>query len=797
MIRSRTLFLGLTLLLICALGIGTHFYRQIPALVQQELAQYLLQFGVANIEFEPPHISGSAIRVDALKLQGAYENLRYQAQLDSLELHYNWRTLLSGKVNSLTLAGLRMTVEETLPAGATERTSLRLSEAFPTELIEQLPMQTLQASNWNLDYHSPIFPALSVTGSLRIDDRLDLELHSLVGGNTVSVALVAATNPSNLDVNIALIKANADIIRLRANAEQSTNTDWHWQLDGKWQYAELREWLRELNAIPAAMADPLMRQDAVVIGKTAFTARIQHTDELQLADTQGSAATLLHQMNGSINTINEIEQINFADTFAAASAKLELTAVLRDGQVTMNLLPTTIEGTLETSQLSLPDDLQQWLGWKTSVPFRWENTEPVMVYYTAHRSRSLKLSNGALGIGTPDSRVDLHGFSLAVTQPDADSTQAESNFSTSVSVRLQQHNVPQLEVAVEQNGNLQSCDINLHLTDAAHNFRTDVKGKVNPTTGAGKYELLLQSDELPYVVESTLPLLQHLKLFTRNLVLDSGELRLKTTASSTSFASAGWVQRSQLNLQKLSGNISGYRVDDLSLQADWTGIREWRTLQPIEVSLAALNAGVAVHDVTLQLSLPKATSIAAPKIRIDRFSADMLGGQLNLSQPQFWDFAAPSNQLTVRAQQWQLSELVALQKNSAIQAHGTLEGELPLTIANGRVLLHNGYLRALPPGGQIRYTPDKAALDTTSSNAELALALNLLRDFQYQVLSSQVELDSSGNLLLGLSLSGSNPSQYGGQPINFNINLEQNIDPLLQSLRLSDTLVRQIEDGLQ
>ncbi len=56
-------------------------------------------------------------------------------------------------------------------------------------------------------------------------------------------------------------------------------------------------------------------------------------------------------------------------------------------------------------------------------------------------------------------------------------------------------------------------------------------------------------------------------------------------------------------------------------------------------------------------------------------------------------------------------------------------------------------------------------------------------------------MDGGGEL--GLSLAGSNPEQYEGQPINFNINLEQNLDPLLQSLRLSDNLVEQIEEELK
>lgn len=58
--------------------------------------------------------------------------------------------------------------------------------------------------------------------------------------------------------------------------------------------------------------------------------------------------------------------------------------------------------------------------------------------------------------------------------------------------------------------------------------------------------------------------------------------------------------------------------------------------------------------------------------------------------------------------------------------------------------------------------------------------------FQYRLLSSEVQLDKAGTLLLGLSLEGNNPGLYEGQAIRFNINVEQNLDPLLQSLRIGD-----------
>ena len=80
-----------------------------------------------------------------------------------------------------------------------------------------------------------------------------------------------------------------------------------------------------------------------------------------------------------------------------------------------------------------------------------------------------------------------------------------------------------------------------------------------------------------------------------------------------------------------------------------------------------------------------------------------------------------------------------------------------------------------------------------AGNKELALAVELLRNFTYDILRSDVALDESGNLALGLSIAGSNPDYSGGREVKFNINLEQNIDPLLQSLQLSDKLIEELE----
>ncbi len=320
---------------------------------------------------------------------------------------------------------------------------------------------------------------------------------------------------------------------------------------------------------------------------------------------------------------------------------------------------------------------------------------------------------------------------------------------------------------------------------------------MNLDTGRGKVNLNARSLDLAYATSTVLPLLQKFDLLQQDIEVLSGAISFSSELQSQNFDVTTWQQQAQLNIRNLSGSYEEYSFEGLELAAKWTGIERWKTQQPVEFSMARLDVGFDVVDIQARLDMPQATPITQPVVNIEEFSAGMFGGRVYLPEPSRWDFSAESNQLTLRAEKWQLADMVALQQDEDIRALGELEGELPVTITAGRIIIEKGYLRALPPGGSIRYIANEASEALAASSPELGLALDLLSDFQYQVLSSEVELDKEGNLLLGLSLSGKNPAQYEGRPINFNIKLEQNLDPLLQSLRLSDKLVEKIEGRLQ
>jgi len=406
--------------------------------------------------------------------------------------------------------------------------------------------------------------------------------------------------------------------------------------------------------------------------------------------------------------------------------------------------------------------------------------------------------SGHLAAGLPeDNHFALEDLELETTVTPGATATLDSRFCAAVTFRLRQQKLPRLSLALSQRGVLAQSALEATLSDDAGNLDLSLAGTLDLTAGSGELDLGVRSDNLGGLAASVLPAMRTLGVLRGGLDIESGSLKLDTHLATPDLDPDHWVQTSDLSLDDVSGLYRDYRFDSLALSAGWRGIREWQTSRPLSLSLGRLDAGFAITDISARATLPRPTPITRPAVSIESFSAHLFGGEVDLADPISWDFGAGSNTLTLRARQWQLARIVALQQNEDIRAQGVLEGELPLAVSDGRVVIERGYLRALPPGGRIQYHASDASRALGANSGELDLALRLLSDFRYEELSSTVALDSTGDLLLGLSLAGNNPEEFEGRKVNFNINLEQNIDPLLQSLRLSGKLTDEIENRLR
>jgi hypothetical protein len=536
--------------------------------------------------------------------------------------------------------------------------------------------------------------------------------------------------------------------------------------------------------------------DALTLqGSLDFGAELQHADQL---DPQALGVTAwLQQQKGQVRLEGSIERLDSAEVIRALRGSFVLGGEWDTGGWRVHLGRTELVGGIATKTLGLPVNSWSWLGYGDSVPLRVALPDGMQLSLAEADHWQVELDNGNVILGTGDSRLQLRELDVSGWIASGPMNFDRLSLESRLDVRLQHRALPPLAVSLDHTGKITEGRYTLTLRDVAESMEAHIAGDANLQSGTGHGELAVTVMDLPYAAATVQPLLAGFGVFDADFEINSGRVDLKSQFTSQGYTLDGLEQTADLSVQGVSGRYGEYEFANLGLSAEWSGAETWQTTQPVTFSLGSLDLGFELSNIEAAATVPPVKLAGPPVVRLESFSSQVFGGRLYLSEPAQWNFGADSNRLTLEAQDWELAQLVTLQSGQQIEAGGRMQGRLPVEFSGGRMLIEQGEMRAVAPGGTIRYVADEASQALAGSSDELALALDLLEDFRFDVLSADVRLDREGQLWLGLSLAGNNPAQFDGREVNFNVNLEQNIDPLLQSLRLSDKLVEKLEQGLK
>jgi len=206
--------------------------------------------------------------------------------------------------------------------------------------------------------------------------------------------------------------------------------------------------------------------------------------------------------------------------------------------------------------------------------------------------------------------------------------------------------------------------------------------------------------------------------------------------------------------------------------------------------MASAALGVPVNDVSCRFD-----SADLEVWQLSECSAAVLGGEVRLPRGDF-DLATGSGYLPLAVTGLQLSAVLGLMQDPALDGTGTLDGSLPLRLKAMQPAVEQGWLAVRPPGGVLAYATAATVLAGIEQPA-LRLTLRAVRDLRYQRLESRVDYSEDGILTLTVDLLGSNPEIEGGRPIQLNLNVTQNLLELLQSLRFSDDIEQELQRRMQ
>ena len=313
------------------------------------------------------------------------------------------------------------------------------------------------------------------------------------------------------------------------------------------------------------------------------------------------------------------------------------------------------------------------------------------------------------------------------------------------------------------------------------------------------------------------------QIYINNLKLEWNELGLSEMQNLTqaqlldgTLSAQGWVQWQQYQEDIFDDDSIAWRWQpDIMLRVDdlagiYNNTTAWDDVdfqmairRPFyqsfklasQVSANSINPGIKISNILARSTTTIEADFSKALIVIEEIHSDVLGGRIEVPLIRF-DTSQDVNAFGIKVEGLQVSQLAALEADSGITATGTLDGVLPIILLPEGPQVPAGTLYARSPGGLINYQNDVAAA-LKDSDPTVGLAMQVLEDFHYDKLQTDITYQPNGELKLGLQFQGKNPTFFDGQATHLNLNLDYNLLDLLESLRISNDIVQKLENKYQ
>ena len=247
-----------------------------------------------------------------------------------------------------------------------------------------------------------------------------------------------------------------------------------------------------------------------------------------------------------------------------------------------------------------------------------------------------------------------------------------------------------------------------------------------------------------------------------------------------------------LDLKDISGFIRPTILEGLDARIEILGEDNTFRIPPTPLHIKRIQSAIDLTETFFILSSGNFQQDSPPTLSVRNVSTHLLGGTVALLQATY-DPSQSTQDLALQVHGLDLGEILRLEQQETVKGTGTLDGHLPLFISGKNVEIHQGTLNVRPPGGILQMTlSEETASSWTNSQPNLDLIVQSLANFHYSQLDVGVDYDKNGILKLAAKLKGKNPDFRKGVPIHFNLNIEEDIPALLESL----SLVQNLEDKI-
>jgi len=259
---------------------------------------------------------------------------------------------------------------------------------------------------------------------------------------------------------------------------------------------------------------------------------------------------------------------------------------------------------------------------------------------------------------------------------------------------------------------------------------------------------------------------------------------------------SGQIQNSKFSLQANNSirqgalNWDNSWVEGIQFDSRTTLNSKGRLIDKGTIKLEKVTSGIEITKVHSRYTYQY--NKGRNQLTLDSPKAQILEGDLSLQTLQL-DPLKPSFSTEVKIDKLDLGAVLKLEQQQGLSGEGKLSGHFPLSYNNGELTISDGKLLSLAPGGKITFQPTATVAAYAAANVGLKMAIEALRNFHYELLDIQLNYAADGTALLKTRLKGNNPDWNQGHPVDFTINIEENIPKLIKTLQFADKLTKTIE----
>lgn len=794
LVKRIALFLSIILILVAILiGLATWRFSQ---WVVPQLQSYLVPYGINDLKTSDPEWRWNNLRFERIDIAGYSTAYSYETTLRNVDVSYRWSEIFAGRLSRIAISQLegQIILPHSQVAPVPHEDKDRFVTSFlPAAWIVRLPLDQLQINSVQFEITgTSLFEPLQVQGSGITVDNPASELRGMFtirqAGAIESLIVSLGSSPDNpLSANI-LWQQNSQQVVSADMSLLSTQNMTDFIIVKARVSAELGLLQQSAMSHRQLLADDVFAQLNKlpnISGKSEFVAELKIPTRMNTNTVKWLKHTEITAQSRHELTVAEWPEYGLSTVDVA----LAHTAIRSEsGWVLRFTEPISFKAKIMAEEFPV---LAEKLGWSTLVPLTIQaTTEHELVFQ--HDNVSWESGQIKLVAGNDESRLNVAGFLKQVSITPQ----------TAIATLLAQVN------SKWRKKTLPTIQIDANLEQGANGWRGKGKLRQNDFGLNGSWQANLRQATSELQASANLSVSNLPNLLTRigklsslpvDIALVSGELGVDYTVNTrfNSSPSPQAEQQFQFAAKGITGLVEGMALRQVSINGAFSRNKQWRGQVPVTINIATLDTGIALSNITLTAELGATSDFATSQWLVSRANADILGGKVSLAEPFTFTWSAPANRFDLLLSNWQLADMLALYQQEDLNGTGVLSGRLPIQVNLNGAAVTGGRLDSQPPGGVIRYYTGLGKQGSMAGTEQLGLALRLLEHFEYDQLKSTINFSKDGELALQLSLWGHNPNEFNGRTVNFNINIEENIFELLETLRLTDDLINNLEKRLQ